>query len=151
MSEQVLEKFFDLVDQDTLTDDVKITYREAGGMPSEATELTVQLTGASTDNLRIERHLPNAVSPPTISMDREEIHRLFRQIRLGINSLVARPQARFLPDSVVGSITIEVGGETETFFFLADEKQRTLQNKPISPEITSAIRSLNSIALRRHT
>jgi len=61
---------------------------------------------------------------------------------------VPRSKARFLPDSLVGSITIEVGGEQAVLFFLADEEDRQAQKKIVPPTMTKTIKELAHL-LRR--
>ena len=71
---------------------------------------------------------------------------MFRLIGSGLDGLFPRSQARFIPDSVVGSITIEVGEEKETLYFLADEEDRVAQDKPIDPQMTEAIKRIRLIS-----
>ena len=68
-----------------------------------------------------------------------EVQSLLTQVGQGIDSLIPRSEARFLPDSVVGSITLEVDGKEATFYFLVDEEERQAQEKEIAPAMVEAI------------
>jgi hypothetical protein len=75
-----------------------------------------------------------------------EVQSLLAQVGQGIDSLVPRSEARFLPDSVVGSITLEVDGEQATFYFLVDEEDRLSQNKQIAPAMAEAIDTFSHLS-----
>ncbi|MGQ9871190.1 hypothetical protein [Leptodesmis sp.] len=75
-----------------------------------------------------------------------EVQSFLAQVGQGIDSLVPRSEARFLPDSVVGSITLEVDGEQATFYFLVDEEERQGQNKPIAPAMAEAIDNFSQLS-----
>ena len=53
---------------------------------------------------------------------RAETRDLFQKVESGLDRLVPRSEARFLPDSVVGRITIQAGGEAVTLFFQPEEE-----------------------------
>ncbi len=73
----------------------------------------------------------------------EELQALYETVVEAADQLVPRSQARFLPDSAVGSLRIEVEGQQADLFFLSDEGQRAQQNLRLSPE---AVRSLNRLS-----
>lgn len=161
MGERTLREFSDHVDRGDLVDDIKIVYRVSGGMPHEshepAEEALVEeeleefrLSGGGTADVVLRRSTPEEIPTRVLSteLDRAESQELFRRIKSGLNGLVPRSEARFLPDSLIGSITVEVGGEAETFYFLADEEERISQDKPVAPEIIEAVRSFEEISRR---
>jgi hypothetical protein len=78
----------------------------------------------------------------------EELLGAMRQLESGLDTLVTRSEARFLPDSTVGSFTIEVAGREETLFFLVDEDQEMAHVKRVSSAIRGAVRELSRIADR---
>ena len=144
----VIQKFHERIDRGNLTDDTKIVYRVAGGFPHERIE-EYCLSGSGTATLLRQDRL-NSIPRQELSttLDQTESRELFQQIRSGLASLIPQSQARFLPDSVVGSLTVEVDGERETFYFLPQEEDRVAQNKPIAPQIVEAGKHFREIAQR---
>ena len=47
---------------------------------------------------------------------------MLKQIERDVGTLIPHAEARFLPDSTVGSITVGVGDEQATYYFLVDEE-----------------------------
>jgi hypothetical protein len=147
MSDQATQKFNQRVDRGSLTNDVKVIYRVSGGMPHEAVDQEFVVSGSGSTNLT-DRSALGSISPKTFEINQGENREIFELVRSGINRLPTRSEARFLPDSLVGTITVEVNGEEETFYFLADEADRAVQNKPIPSEISEAIQRLTEISQR---
>jgi len=79
---------------------------------------------------------------------REALTDVMRKLAEGVDGLSSRSQARFLPDSLVGSVTLEVDGEGTELFFLADEEERITQGKPIPPPAVEAFDDLRRIGER---
>ena len=146
---QILQQFREHIDRETLTDDIKVIYRIAGGMPSERQEEEFRLSGsgkAEAMSQDILRSIPS--QQVSEELEPSETRGLFRQIGSVLDSLVPRSEAKFMPDSAVGSITIEIGGEEATFYFLADEEERLTQEKPITPQAAEAIQNFRGISER---
>ncbi len=160
---KVIEKFRKSLSQEELSDDIRIVYRVAGGMPHERIEHEFTLTGLGKSEVRMGDEL-RAMAPREASadLDQAEARDLLEQIGVSLDELVPRSEARFLPDSVVGSITIEADGETATLFFLADEDQRIAQEEDrlsadeisLAPErvaaspLTGTMQSINAVSER---
>ena len=146
---EIIRKFRERVDQGDLTRDIKVTYRIAGGMPSERVEEEFKLRGNGEAKEVIQdemRSVPRKEG--SANLEKSETQDLLRQIGLGLDDLVPRSEAHFLPDSPVGSVTIEVDGEETTLYFLAEEEDRRAQEKPISPQMTEAIHHLRKVSKR---
>jgi hypothetical protein len=122
---RVTEKFRKSLSDEKLPEDMRVVYRVAGGMPHERLEHEFTLTGGGRSDVRMGDEL-RGIAPQEAyaDLDQTEARDLLEQIGVSLDELVPRSEARFLPDSLVGSITIEVGGETAELFFLADEDQR---------------------------
>jgi hypothetical protein len=108
-------------------------------MPAEGRvgeELKVSGNNLATVRAVTGLNLPQEASREFSSV---EIQALLKHIEQGIDGLVPSSEAQFLPDSVLGSITLEIDGEQATFYFLIDEDDRINQNKPIAPAIVEAI------------
>jgi len=110
MSDQATQKFNQRVDRGSLTNDVKVIYRVSGGMPHEAVDQEFVVSGSGSTNLT-DRSALGSISPKTFEINQGENREIFELVRSGINRLPTRSEARFLPDSLVGTITVEVNGE----------------------------------------
>jgi hypothetical protein len=127
---------------------INVTYRISGGMPAEGR--IEEEFSVSGNNLAKIRSVTGTSLPQeaTEEFTPAEVQSLLAQVGQGIDSLVPRSEARFLPDSIVGSITLEVEGEKATFYFLIDEEERKSQNKPIAPAIAKAIDTISNLSDR---
>ncbi|KOP24657.1 hypothetical protein AMR41_19970 [Hapalosiphon sp. MRB220] len=149
MSRQILQRFNERIDRANLNDNVRIVYRVRGGMPHEAVDQELRVSGSGIANF-MKRSVLGKTSLQELStqLNQAESQEIFRLVKSGLDSLPTRSEARFLPDSLVGSITVEIDGEEETFYFLADEDDRVVQNKPIPLELIKAIELLTEISQR---
>lgn len=122
---RIVRKYRELLGRDELTGDIKITYRVAGGMPHQRLDHEFSLSGTGEATVKMQ-DASKSMAPEEASrtLDRVETRDLLHEIDTSLDSLVPRSKARFLPDSLVGMITLEVGGEQTTLFFLADREQR---------------------------
>lgn len=130
-------------------DGIRVSVRLAGGMPSERhLDRTVTLSASgealvsATDN--------DAAGPAGNSrkLSEEDAAEFMRSLSEDPQGLVPRSQARFLPDSLVGSLLVEVEGETVELFYLADEQDRVTQGKQISPTAAEGLARLRDVADR---
>jgi hypothetical protein len=143
---EIMRKFRERVDRGTLAEDIKLIYRIAGGLPTEQVEEEFRLYGSGKADVVVRDALKSMpIKEVSGEIDQAETRDLLQQIESGLDSLTPRSEARFLPDSVVGSITIQVGQEETTLYFLADEGERLAQAKPISPQMTEAIQRIRNI------
>lgn len=127
---EIINKFRKGIDKEDLTEDIKVTYRIRGGMPSERIEEEFSFSGngkAEVKRLDFLRSIPS--EKVSTELDRVEIHDLFKNIDSSLDSLVSLSEAHFPPDSLVGSITIEIEGEKTTLYFLTNEEEG--QARPI--------------------
>jgi hypothetical protein len=138
---EVVQEFVSRVQRGELNG-VSITYRASGGMPGEA-HVREQMT--IMDGARAEARREATGTPPAeaaADVDVRQIEELFQKLARGVGELVPREQAQFVPDSLVGSVTIEIGGQSTTLFYLADAEERRDQNKPLSPEALEALEGM---------
>jgi hypothetical protein len=115
----------------------KIIYRVSGGPPTKRLEHTLELSGTGAVNVR---HLDQFMSTPTrklkstLAPDRvKEVFRTLLDSRLLEN---VDTGGGFLPDSVIGSITISDGMGAITYYFLADEQKRRRKGIELNPSIS---------------
>lgn len=144
---EAIQKFRERLKQGNLAG-INVTYCISGGMPAEGgieEEFKVSGNNLATVRSMTGTNLPQEASAEFASA---EVQSLLEQVEQGIDSLVPRSEARFLPDSVVGSITLEIDGERATFYFLVDEEDRRSQNKPITPAMAEAIDNFSNLSQR---
>ena len=145
----VAQRFSERVSRGELTSDIGITYRVMGGMPHESIEEEFTLSGNAQAHVVSgdPRHskLQRKVSA---KLDRAEARALFELAGKVFTDVSTRQARGFLPDSIVGSITIRVGSEEVEAYFLTDEDQRVDQEKPISSELAMAVQRFDETSKR---
>lgn len=145
---KLVEELRRLVDSDN-TDNISITYKASGGPPEERIVQKITLSGR---NLDVESSIKDEIKSKSeqkrlLKIEPVERRSLFKQIALGIEDLISGEKAVFLPDSVVASLTIRISDKEFTTHFLANERDRIIQNNPIPSEIATAVKSFESIAV----
>ena len=118
------------------TKENKIIYRVSGGPPTRRLEQTLEIhgTGSITCYLMDKLHGQRKRRfkhkfPPDKVID------IFRELLASRLLENIDTDKGFLPDSIIGSITIEHGISRITYYFLADEQQRQNQGKSMSPSM----------------
>jgi hypothetical protein len=125
---------------------IRIQVRVSGGMPAEQhVDRTVTVDAAGQAVMSAAEQDPSRPVQTTTQLPQKDLSRLLSQFGEGAAGLVPRAQARFLPDSVVGSVLVEVDGETTELFYLADEQDRITQDKPISAAAAEALGQLQAL------
>jgi hypothetical protein len=142
---EAIQKFRERLNQGNLAG-INVTYRISGGMPAEGP--IEEECSVSGNNLATLRSVTGTNLPQEASAEfaPAEVQSLLTQVGQGIDSLVPRSEAQFLPDSVVGSITLDIDGEQATFYFLVEEEERQSQNKPIAPAMAEAIDTFSNLS-----
>ncbi len=116
--------------------DHKISYMISGGPPRKRLEYLLEIRGTGSvachilDELKSQRR---RAFKHRLSEDK--VRELFREI---IESRLLEnidAGGGFLPDSLVGSISIEYGQPKVTYYFLADEQQRHNQGLELNPSL----------------
>jgi hypothetical protein len=115
----------------------KIIYRISGGPPTRRLEQILEIQGTGSINCylmdqlkgqkRMQRFKQKLAPDKVIGIFKELLEsRLLENIET---------DKGFLPDSIIGSITIEHGISRITYYFLADEQQQQNQGKSINPSL----------------
>lgn len=110
----------------------KIGYRVAGGMRNEPglpplppPDEVLTVEGEGTARVRSGDLIVGEAR-----LDKEVVASLFERVRASMPVLVPRSEARFLPDSVIGEITIDVAGEQQQLYFLIDDETEQPPGEP---------------------
>lgn len=141
----VLDQLRDRLHRDDLAD-VTITYRVAGGMPTDnRIEEELTLSGAGATARAVRDAVPTEASS---SVDQAEFTAVLQLIERDVGHLTPRSAARFLPDSTVGSIAVRVGETTTTYYFLVDEEAEQAKARAATPEALGAVDTLAAMHRR---
>lgn len=149
MNEQdakLISSFRQRLESGQLGDDVGVTYRLQGGAPGEqiSEELNVPVGQAAHMTIRDEIH-PTRSGEALVELDAKEVENLLAALGPSLEELTPASDAHFVPDSLVGSITINVGGETTTLYFLADEQEAAAQKVAITPSISQVLLQIHRV------
>jgi hypothetical protein len=145
---KVLEDFRERVSQGNLAG-IKIIQRTTGGRPADgAGEQEFVVSGLNEASARTASRTGNPAAAAASQLDPTDVLDLFKKASEGITSLIPRSEAHFLPDSVVGSITVDVDGEQATFYYLVDQDERESQATPISPAMSEALTHFSTLSNR---
>lgn len=142
--EETLERFRSRIAATAaLGDDIRITRRISGGAPGTRLVRETVLNGAGRTQVR---HL-DELSPVAgekkaeLTIDERSAREVLQALADHFGELIPRAEARFVPDSLVGSVTIEVGGESVTMFYDAGAEEE-------AEKATIAARPLYSALMR---
>jgi hypothetical protein len=145
---EVVTKFRRAVERGDLGD-VRVVYRVSRGEPGERIDEEIRLSGADSASLRAHDELrPSAAAEVAERLEAQEANSMYRETVSALDAMVPRSEARFVPDSVVGMLTIGVGGEEETLYFLADEDQSYGQEERIARGAPRAAGTMREISRR---
>jgi hypothetical protein len=129
-------------------DGIDVTYRVTGGAPAEGVvDEEVQLSGPGRVKARV-RTPATTLREASDEVPEAELKELLEKIGAGAGELIPRSEARFVPDSIVGQITVRVDGDEASFFFLPDEGQAEQHGQRLSPKAATAVESLTRLHKR---
>jgi hypothetical protein len=134
-----------------LAEDLSIVYRIRGGSPGESVDETVALNGSGAVRVVVRDSLGGAPEGDVRDeLGEKAVVELSVLLERGVEGLIPQSDARFLPDSLVGSIQVGLGDRSETYYFHADEGQRDQANAPaLSQETTELLSRFDEIASSR--
>ncbi len=128
----VIQKFCTRVDAGSPTADMQIIYRLAGGFPRLEEEYC--LYGNGTTHLLREDFLHSvARRQATTTLTREEVAELFQLAQSALPGLLAQsPPHALIPDSLFGSLTVEVDAEKVVYPFAWQNVPGETWYKPVN-------------------
>ena len=127
---------------------VEITYRLTGGAPGEHIEdadLRISDSGAVQSR---QRSVSSAVQASSGQLAETELKALLHDLGEGLGELIPRSEARFVPDSLVGHVSVRVDGQEASFFFLADAEQARQHGKALPEMAARAVGMLERLRKR---
>ena len=133
-----------------LGDDVNLVYRVTGGPPGRRIERTVMVSGSGRWLVRLRDDLnPERSGEASGDGDAELPAALGELIRRGVPELVPRAEARFEPDSMVGSVSIGIGDEQAEYFFALDPTVSEVTAKGLAASAGSLVEEFERVASAR--
>jgi hypothetical protein len=106
---------------------VKVTLRLSGGVPGE--NRIVEELRFSGDRLEIAQREALGKDSYSVELPPAQVQDLIRDLAFAAEELLQLRPARFLPDSLVGAVVIEVDGQSITLFYHADPQSGTTSNR----------------------
>ncbi len=140
MTQRALQLFRERVDANDLAQ-MKISYRIVGGLRNEpglpplpSAGEVLAIDGGGTARLLSGTDMLNEAP-----LEAGKVARVFELVRANLPTLVTRSEAKFVPDSLIGEITVEVAGEQEHLYFPIDEEER-----PREPAVEEGLGDMRS-------
>jgi hypothetical protein len=130
MSEQqFLDRVRAVMESPERRSELAVTYTVGGGAPGESFEERIELSGTGKVAVAVSDDLyRKAVGEASGTVSEEEAAEILESINASLDELVPRSEAEFPPDAIVGSVTFELDGEEQTFYFDASGADSRLLN-----------------------
>jgi hypothetical protein len=142
----VLKRLREQVTKGKLADDVSIVYRLHGGAPGKQQIESVLLTADGRTRVSVADSIGSkSEGTATNELGPKAVLDLASTIVLAVDDLIPASQAQFLPDSLVGSVSIGFGDDVETYYFDADEDAP--ENKGVS-SLTKSFGKIEAASLK---
>jgi hypothetical protein len=126
--EAILAHLKKIVKDEKLDKKLKITHRISGGAPTQRVEWVTEITGDGEALHRVKDELLGIEEKYSAKFTSSKIINLLKDIQ-GTRLLELKETGgKFLPDSLIGTITIEINGKSTTYYYLAEPEQRKDQN-----------------------
>ena len=147
MTQRVVQAFAERVSQAKLGQDLQVIYRVVGGMPSQRVAYEVNVDSISGARIAVtDVRMSRTAQHASIAPENLDVAGLFEQISAGLHSLLPASRATSQPDAYVGSITIRVGNDEETFYFVPEAEKRRAPGKAVAPSMDRALQQFWGIA-----
>jgi hypothetical protein len=145
----IIQKFREGVDRGIFPEDMKVVYRIAGGMPSQRLEEEFTISGnGKTEVKTLDMLESKPEERASLNLNQADTHEVFEKIKLILDSMVPLEKTNFLPDSLVGSVTLELGGEKTTLYFPVEEGKMEADREFISSPMADTIQYFRNTSKR---
>lgn len=142
----VLERVREQAMAGELADNVTIVYRVSGGAPGQRYSESVVLTASGKARITVQDELEGE---PGADVHDEIGHQVALEVchllAAGLQCLIPESEAQFVPDALVGSISVGIGDEAETYYFDADEEACEHMGRPMPNELRAIRERFNDI------
>lgn len=146
----ILKKFSHSIKHSNLTENISIAYKIAGGIPEYRKVEEFILSGDGNARV-ISQDLKKSQSLKKIEtkIDPSGTKKLFMEVIPHLKNLMLRSEAKFLPDSLIGSVTIQIGDEKQKYYFMTDSKDQNHEYYKIKDQMINAINLVSEITARK--
>ncbi len=122
---------------------IDVTYRVTGGAPGEQlVREEIHLFGPGLVTVRLHTTATAPLQESSENLAAPEMQELLLQIGEGASEMIPQSQARFVPDSIIGRISVRIDGQEASFFCLLDEEQAKQHGKSLLPKAAGSVVSL---------
>ncbi len=142
----VVTIFQDQAKQGRLEENLAIVYQLRGGTGDQSIDKSVIAMASGKLHSRVRDELATKPEVETsVEIRQDEVLDLCRLLLQGIESMIPASEARFIPDTLVASVSLVFGDEKETFYFAADEEDCEHRNQPIEAKIRKILERYREI------
>ncbi len=135
-TDSVISRLRKQLNKGRLADDVSVVFRVQGGVHGEQIERSVVLSAPGLARVSMSRSLGRKRDADAgKNLGRAATLDAVREFEAAIDDLIPQSEARFVPDSLVAAITIGIGDETETYYFLVDEEAYQHEGKKVPASV----------------
>ena len=148
MDQESVRAFARRVSSGELGPEIQVRYHVAGGMPSQRLELDVSVNSESGALVsRYDASISEETARASIPSNALDVRGLLQAVGRGLHSLTPVSESMtFLPDSLVGRLTIVVDGHEEEFYFVPESEKRS-EETLVSPAMDVALEQLWGLAM----
>lgn len=127
---------------------IEVSTRISGGAPGEqVVDDELRLSGSG--EVRARSRATGAMRESATTLAAPLMRDVLSAIAAGADGLIPQSRARFVPDSVVGQITVRIDGQEASFYFLPDGAQAQQHGMVLSIGAAAAVSRL--VELHRQT
>jgi len=126
--------------------DDRITHSITGGVEGKRRINKLEMSAMGEAVLQVDEQQTGKKGSYRASISARSVKSLFNDIiKSGLLDLT-ESGGPFIPDSDIGMITLDIGGETTKFYYLADPDQRRMQEAVMSPAVATIVGDLERLA-----
>ena len=144
----IIAKLREQVDKDGLAEDIAVAYKVQGGAGEQHLIESVVLSSDGKLKVQIDDKLHDRQDESLKDSDKDDTINTIRMLLEGVDSMVPAAKARFIPDTLIGSVTFSYGGDSETYYFEADEEDCEHRGKPVPPKLVNIMNEMRKLESR---